>query len=262
MMGAGADGKFAFSKLPPAFYRVQASASGGGANLRSQTVDVSPDGPESVEAALVLALGMDVRGAIEIAGDPPGTAVGKRTVNVGGTTATSEPDGSFAIASVFPGRYAVDVQPLPENGYVKAVELDGVATSERDADFTRVAQGSRLKITLARDGAQLSGRVLDKDGQPLGHTVAIVILAPDLEHVSVNPDGLVKEGGVYDFKGVRSGKYLLFAIDAFRSGPSGSAEDIRKLAAAAETIEIKAGDRITKDLKALTREDVDARPQK
>jgi len=262
MVGLGPDGKFAFSKLPPAFYRVQASTSGGGANLRSQAVDASPDGPESVEAALALAPGVEVKGAIEIAGDPAGTAIGKRTVTVGQATAISEPDGSFAAVGVFPGHYPVDVQPLPENGYVKAVELDGVTAAEREVDFAHVAQGSRLKITLARDGAQLSGRVLDKDGRPLGHTVAIVILAPDLEHVSPTPDGLVKEGGAYGFKGIRPGKYLLFAIDAFRSGPSTSEEDIRKLAAAAETIEIKAGDRITRDLKAILKEDADARPQK
>jgi hypothetical protein len=258
----GPDDKFAIPDLPLAYYRVQASLLGGSANMRSQSVDVGPDAPEAVEVQLALGAGVEVTGTLEIAGDPPGTPVEKRTVTVGSFTATSDPDGAFKIAGVFPGRFAVDVQPLPDNGYVKAVELDGVTVSAGEVDFSHVVQGSRLRITLARDGGQLSGTVLDKDGQPLGHTVAIVVLAPDAEHIATNPNGLVKEGGKYSLTGIRPGKYLLFAIDAFRSGPSNSADDLKRMAAAAEEIEIKAGDRIAKDLKVLLKEDVDARSKK
>jgi hypothetical protein len=176
---------------------------------------------------------VEVAGAVEIAGDPPGKLGEKRTVTVGSasgttTSATTEMDGSFKITGVFPDRYRVGVQPLPENGYVKTVELDGLATSGQEVDFTRVAEGSRLKITIARDGAQISGTLRDKDGQPLGNTVAMVILAPDRDHIAPNPDGLVKEGGKYSLHGIRPGKYLLFAIDAFRSGPLAGAEDLKK----------------------------------
>ena len=259
-VAVGPDGGFRLSKLAPASYRVWAFAPG---NLRSQYVEVKPDGPETVEVQLVLSAGAEVTGTVEIAGDPPGAPLEKRTVTLGSSTATTEPDGSFKIAGVFPDRYRVGVLPLPENGYVKTVEFDGVTTSEREVDLARVVQGSRLKITLARDGAQLSGTVLDKDGKPLGNTVAIVILAPDRDHIyPPNQDGLVKEGGKYSLKGIRPGKYLLFAIDAFRSGPSNSEEDFKKLAGAAEEIEIKAGDKIAKDLKVVLKEDADARSKK
>jgi hypothetical protein len=263
-IGVGPDGKFTLSKLAPAPYRIWAFAPG---NLRSQSVEVTAEGPETVEVQLVLTAGVEVAGAVEIAGDPPGKHGEKRTVTVGsatGTTASAstEMDGSFKIAGVFPDRYRVGVQPLPENGYVKTVELDGLATSGQEADFTRVVEGSRLKITIARDGAQISGTLRDKDGEPLGNTVAVVILAPDRDHIAPNPDGLVKEGGKYSLKGIRPGKYLLFAIDAFRSGPLAGAEDLKKLAAAAEGIEIKPGDKITKDLKVLLKEDIDARTKK
>ena len=152
-------------------------------------------------------------GTLEIAGDPPGSPGEKRTVmlaslggSMGPPAATTEPDGSFKIGGVFPGRYRVGVQPLPDNGYVKTVELDGAAAPGGEIDFTHGAQGSRLKITLGRDGAQLSGTVLDKDGQPLGNTVAIVILASDRDHITPNQDGLVKEGGKYSFKGILPGR--------------------------------------------------------
>jgi hypothetical protein len=258
-IGVGPDGRFTLSKLPLGSYRIWAFAPG---NLRSQRVEVMPDGPDIVEVQLVLTAGAEVTGTVEIAGDPPDRPREKRTITLGSSSATSEPDGSFKISAVFPDRYAVEVQPLPDNGYVKTVELDGVTTLEREVDFARVVEGSRLKITLGRDGAQLSGTVLEKDGQPLGTSVAIVILASDRDHIFPNQDGLVKEGGKYSLKGIRPGKYLLFAIDAFRSGPSSSLEDFQKLAVVAEEIELKAGDRITKDLKVLLKEDVDARSKK
>lgn len=256
------DGKFTVPNLPPAVYRLTAYATGSGSNLQSQSVDVRPDGPDTVEVQLTLTAGVEATGTLEIAGNPPGTPMEKMTVTLGSSTATTEPDSSFKITGIFPNRYRVGVQPLADNGYVKTVELDGVTTSEQLVDFAHVMQGSRLKITLARDGAQLSGTVLDKDGHPLGNTVAVVILAPDRDHILPNQDGMVKEGGKYSLKGIRPGKYLLLAVDAFRSGPLSNEEDLQKLAEAAEEIEIKAGEKITRDLKVVVKEDVDARSKK
>jgi hypothetical protein len=128
--------------------------------------------------------------------------------------------------------------------------------------YPRGVQGSRLKITLARDAAQISGTVVDKDGQPLGNSPSIVILTADRDHIVPNQDGIVKEGGKYSLKNIRPGKYWLFAVDAFRSGPSNGEEDFKRIAAAAEEIEIKPGDKIAKDIKVLLKEDVDARNKK
>ncbi|MCU1238138.1 MAG: hypothetical protein JWP63_6105 [Candidatus Solibacter sp.] len=256
---AGPGGRFTVSKLPPEAFRVWAHAPG---NLRSQMVVLKADGTENVNLQLVLTAGVEVMGTVEIAGERSGAAMEKRTVTVGTSIASTEPDGSFRLAGVFPDRYRVGVMPMPENGYVKTVEFDGVATSERTVDLTRVVQGSRLKITLGRDGGQLSGTVLDRDGQPLGNKIAFVVLAPDRDHIVPNQEGLVKEGGKYSIKGIRPGKYFLLVVDIFRSGPLNNEEDLKKLAAAAEEIEIKAGESITKDLKTISKEDVDARSKK
>ncbi len=262
------DGRFALSNLPAMFYRVMGVVAGGGPHLQSQAVEIMPDGPDTVDLALVLTAGGELAGTVEIAGDAPGSAGEKRTVtlvpvgvSMGPAAATTEPDGSFQMTGVFAGRYRVDVRPLPANGYIRSTELDGTVLPEREVDFAAGVQGSRLKITLGRDGGQLSGTVLDKGGKPLANTVAMVILAADRDHIAPNQDGLVREGGKYSFQGIRPGRYLVFAIDAFHSGPS-SEEDLKKLAAAAEEIEIKAGDRITKNLTVLVRGDGDARPEK
>jgi hypothetical protein len=257
----GRTGEFTFSNLPPAFYSLSATASANGRPLQSQTVEFKPDAPEVVTAELALTAGFELIGAVETTGQPRAATTEKRTVTVGVATAPVEPDGSFRIRGVFPVRSRVDVQPLPDTAYIQTVEVDGAATPDASVDLTRIRDGSTVKIVLSRDAAQLSGAVLEKDGQPLRNAVAIVILARDADHVSANPDGLVKDGK-YAFKAVRPGKYLLFAVDAFRSGAANTPEDFKRLAAAAEEIEIKAGDHITRDLKVLLKEDVDARVQK
>ena len=111
-----------------------------------------------------------------------------------------------------------------------------------------------MLITVGRNGGQISGAVLDKDGEPLVHGLAIVYLqqAPTdngQEHMSrVTPEGK------YSFKSIRPGKYHLFVVDPLRSGIADDSEALHKLFAAAEEIEIKEGDRIAKDMKLAVKE--------
>ena len=266
---AGPGGKFTFTRLPPAHYRVSASVTNNRTPMQSQSVDFTPDSPDALDLQLALAAGAELSGSLRIAGDPPNAPAEKRTItlqatgdSMGAATGTTESDGTFKIPDIFPGRYRIDVKPLPENGYVHTVDLNGAASSALEVDLSRGAQGSRLKITLAHDAAQISGSVVDKDGGVLASAPALVILTADREHIVPNPDGIVKEGGKYSLKNIRPGKYWLFAIDAFRSGASNNEEDFKRIAAAAEEIEIKPGDKITKDIKVLLKEDVDARNKK
>jgi hypothetical protein len=214
-----------------------------------------------VDVRLVLAPGGEMTGALEIAGDAPGAAAAQRTVKLepvglsgSAPSGTVDRDGSFRIASVPAGLYRVVAQPLPENAYLKTVQLDGATAAADEIDLTRGAQGSRLQIVVSRNGAQLSGAVLDKDGQPLAYGTALVLLAPDVDHISPELEGLIKAGGRYSFKGIRPGKYLVFAVGVPTSNP-----DFKKLAAGAEQVEFKEGDRIAKDLKVVLKEDADAK---
>jgi hypothetical protein len=271
-VGAQPDGKFSFGRLASAYYRVYASSSGDTPML-SPPVDVRPDGPDAVDVKLVLTPGGELTGTFQIEGDPPGTPAERRTVQLRPMLMSAptrsgavEKDGSFRIGNVPAARFRVTVQPLPENAYVKAVQLDGAEARDSEVDLTRGAQGSHLRLTVSRNGAQLSGAVLERDGRPIAKTAALVILATDPDHVSLDLDhvspgsgGLVTPDGRYSFKGVRPGKYIVFAIDALRSGPANTTEDLKELAVAAEQIEIKEGDRIVKDLKVVLKEDVDAK---
>ena len=56
------------------------------------------------------------------------------------------------------------LQPLPENAYIKTMQLDGAPSSDGEIDLSRGARGSRLRLVVSANGAQISGAVLDKDG--------------------------------------------------------------------------------------------------
>src|ERR1035438_8312241 len=116
------------------------------------------------------------------------------------------------------------------------------------------------------NGAQISGRVLDSDGEPIENSVLMIFLASD-------PDDILRTGGTtehagpdgkYSIKGVAPGKYRLFAVDRFQM-PRGVWADagleFKKLFERGEEIEVKEGDRIVKDLKGVSLEDPNAKPK-
>jgi len=125
---AAPDGKFQVGHLPSGFYRINADCTAGGLELRSQIVEVTLTNFDVEGISLALTRGYDVTGMVELAGLP--SRGGKRTVTpqVGGTfrpvrshTGDVSADGAFRMKDVFPDRYRVLVEPLPENGYIKEV---------------------------------------------------------------------------------------------------------------------------------------------
>ncbi len=46
-------------------------------------------------------------------------------------------DGKFSIAPVYPGKFRVHVEPLPENAFIKTVSLDGAAVADTVVDLSR-----------------------------------------------------------------------------------------------------------------------------
>jgi len=246
------------------FYQVSATYSAGNVRLRSQNADVRLDG-DVADVHLQLATGGELAGSIEIAGDAPGTPVEKRTIQLEFTppqfngplpSVPIQGDGSFRLTDVFPGKYRVKVQPMPENGYIKSVTVDS-APQGPIVDLTH--GGSRLKVVLSRNAGRISGTVLDQEGKPLVDTLAIVLLAQDLEHLDDAKNERVDSGGRYSFQGVAPGKYRLLAVDALRSGAIRGEDEIKKVLQSAEEIEIHEGEQLKKDLRPVTKEDADAK---
>src|ERR1035437_6217662 len=193
--GIGADGKFRFDGLQPGFYRVSAQYNDGGkTQLVSRTMEWQLANSEIANVELVLAPGLELSGTMRMDGEAAGAAAPKRTVklepalgyfvaNLGITGGEVDRDGGFRIANIVPGKYRVKVEPLPENAYVKVLEIDGVAVTNGMADLSKVARGASAKVTIGSNGAQISGRVLDANGERMPTNVVMIFLARDGEDI-------------------------------------------------------------------------------
>jgi hypothetical protein len=271
----GADGKFRFDGLQPGFYRVWAMYNEGKTQMASRTLEWQLENSEIANVELALAPGVELSGTLRMEGEAVGAAT-KRTVklepamgyflvNLGMTGGEVDRDGAFRIANIAPAKYRVKVAPSPENAYIKTLEIDGVAANHGIADLSKAARTANAKVLVGGNGAQISGRVLDANGEPMLTNVVMIFLARDAEDIPQVGNGTAQASpdGKYTIKAVVPGKYHLFALDAFQIAGNGNEIDIfKKLFERGEEIEFKEGDRITKDLKVIPVEDPNAKPKK
>jgi hypothetical protein len=145
---------------------------------------------------------------------------------------------------------------MPENGFVKSVKLDNVETHDDVLDLSQGA-GATIKVTLGLNGGRLEGRVLGEDGEPSHLPFAFVFLAAKAEEISERHLNFVNAGTKFQYSGLRPGKYRLMAIDPRQL--DGDFAGIKAMFAKAPEIEIREGDRITKDIKITTAENTGAK---
>jgi len=266
--GAFPDGKFVLRGLSPGHYRVMARTDDVVASpaLQSEFVDVTLENSDATNVSLTLAKGESLSGVLKTEGAkaneaPPGTPTVRLDPYPEGRTGRPKggdvtPDGAFRFEDVFPGEYRVNVVPLPENAYLKSVNLDGAEVANATLRLSRGISGAKLSIKVSLNGAQLTGRVLDGDGQPL-LTPALFAFAASVDDIQWEHLKEVRPGDSFTFNGVRPGTYRLLAI----SLPS-MQDDIgafRAMFSKGVEIEIHEGDRIVKDIQSVPTEDPDAK---
>jgi hypothetical protein len=271
---SSADGKFRFDRLQPGFYQLRAIFEKGKTLLVSRSIERQIGNLEIANVELVLDASVELSGTLKMEGEGAGAATPKRTVKLDPvegrfwgqmTGGEVDRDGAFRIANIVPGKYLVRLQGLTGNAYVKTLEIDGMAASFGIADLSHVARGATAKVTVGINGAQISGRVLDANGEPMVSDTVMIYLARDAEHIPLYGDGRVQPtlDGKYKVKAVAPGKYRLFAVNELQIRGSGDEDTIiKKMFERGEEIEFKEGDRIVKDLSVIPGEDPNAKPKK
>lgn len=267
-IGVGPGGHFLFANLQPGTYRLVSWHRNDKTRLYSQPVDEHLEGDDVTNLKLALVPGGELTGKLEIVGRPSteSLSVGLEPipwVNFAEAALSTEvnPSGVFRLAEIPPNHYRVQVTPMIENSYLKSVCLDGIEAPGGEVDLSRAAQGSSLKIVVSRNGGQVEGKLLDKNGEPVVAVPVSVLLVADPKEIDLERSLKTVKDGSYSFRGIRPGKYRLLAFDPDQlADVPDSLETVGKLAAAAEEIEIKEGDRKVKDLKLLVTEDTDAKP--
>jgi hypothetical protein len=244
-----AEGRFSLSGLAPDHYNLTARILTAKPPLFSQPVETSSETTDVDGINLRLVAGEEISGAVEIEGEAakPGGSE-KWTVGLeqlvprnyvetqGGDVGR---DGKFRIAPVYPGTLRVSVTPLPENAYIKAVQVDGGEPGLDVIDLSRGVVGSKVKIVIGRNGGQMEGTLLGA-GEG-GATIALVETVDDIGYRNTT---YVPVGKRYRFTGLRPGKYRLIVASTGGLEPDGLQETFEE----APVVEVHQGDRITRDV--------------
>ncbi|MGD1069879.1 MAG: carboxypeptidase-like regulatory domain-containing protein [Bryobacteraceae bacterium] len=268
---AGADGKFKATGLRPGHYRIMAQQNSRDAVLRSPFVDLPLDSDKS-DVSLALQPGETITGALEISGVPATTvSAQKLTVRLESLALPRAPDsgiqprggevdqdGAFRIERVFPEKFRVRVFPMPENGFIQSVKLDNIESKDDVVDLSRGVNGAHIKVTVNPNGGQLEGAVLGENGSPRPATLAFVVLAATPEQIDDGHLQTIEPGGKFRYTGLRPGKYRLMAVEPPRESDEFAA--LKAIFPHVPEIEIREGDRITKDITLITPENPSAKP--
>ena len=242
-----ANGQFSLSGLAPGHYDLIARILTTTPPLFSQPVEVPPETTDVAGINLRLVAGEEVSGTLQIEGKgaKPG-AEGKWNVRLeplvrndaaakGGEV---DREGIFQIAPVYPGTLRVHVTPLPENAYIKSVQLDGGVPGGEVVDLSRGVAGSNLKITIGLNGGHIEGTV-SVDGS--GATIAFVETADDIGQRNTT---YVMAGKQYRFTGLHPAKYRLIVAPTRGLEPG----KLEGMFLDSPEIEVHEGERIVKDV--------------
>ena len=260
-MGMGAnqgDGAFELNGVLPGRYLVSAVFNGQSRQYRGvEHVEV---GHAPTQVTLHLEPGVELAGSVRLEGNSGGEPPHFRVILVAGDGLPSfggqleaevKPDGSFRIPNVLPGVWDIDVQPVPEGGFIKSMRLGNqdVLTEDMVVESTTSAP---LNIVLSTRGAVIDGAVTVAGGERAKK--AYVVLAPSgpREKVwtfyRVIP---VDESGHFEFKGVMPGAYTLYALARMDSDPSQDPDFLKPLAGHGEAIDVPEGSHVTRDVRLV-----------
>jgi protocatechuate 3,4-dioxygenase beta subunit len=264
------DGSFTISPMDPGKYTLAAVSYGRGPlhNPRSAPVEIEVAGTNLENIELRMIPPFEVPGQVRFDDErarlpqqrparqsqplaaqpavPPRRIHLKAVLGFQGDALAAEigADDSFTLENVLPGRFHVLLSWGP--AYVRSVRI---GSTETEGDILDVRNGPAGPVTIAVSSlmCQISGTVYDSNGPAANTRVVLVPEAGGGRGLQSTP---VKADGTYSFVALPPGKYTLAATDADfnpnRYEPGLALEDYEDVA---ESIDLRPGDKITKDLK-------------
>lgn len=250
-------GRFIFTGVPPGRYLLSAADSGGKSD--SKPVALTNAGIEGIHLALsapvdliaqirdadwkrIQALIKNDTADVEITLKPFGFFISQSSYSC-----KLSPNGGCKMTGIRRGRYHVRVSGGPKTSYVRALEIGEREFYDGILEIGGGPAQQKVLIELAPDGGEVSGIVRGEKGAVDG--VLVLLLAQDGTFSAIVATVRTSEDGSYVFQGIAPGKYKLFALNKKYSRFIWSDEVLELDRNVTEEIEVRAGDRISQDLK-------------
>jgi hypothetical protein len=250
---ANPDGSFEIWGLDPGRYTFRAESNGAG--WQSPPVEVSVADKDIGGVVLGVVAQFFIPG--QVLADDDGARVPQRPLNAsvgqgpqislqartGGAVASSvvAADGSFQLTNVQPGQYSVH---LSWGAYVKSMRQGSTDIEGANLNVRNGAGWVTLTVTASTAFAQISGVVRNANGPAANARVALVS-GEDQMFAGVQT---ALSDGTYTLARVAPGVYKIVALDAGASSAP-LVPNQQDYADIAETVEVHAGDRLTRDLR-------------
>jgi hypothetical protein len=159
--------------------------------------------------------GISIQGRVTVAG---ALTLDRLSVGLNGTEdgqfsgqGRVKKDGTFEIPWVNDGNYALYVQGLGDDGYVKSARLGSDDILEKGLQLEKGGSGGRLEVVVSSASAQLEGSVSGGDGVVIG---ASVRAAPEPEtpyNRSRSYGARTDQTGHFSLTGLAPGTYRVLA---------------------------------------------------
>ncbi len=262
------DGSFQLWRSVPGRHTLVAVSYGpDGENMRSGPVEIEVGAAniENVEPVLIPPFDISGRVQIEDASVQETAARGRAgpvrepalslepfdRMGPGVKAAGISADGSFKLEKVPPGRFRVRLFGRP--GYVRAMRLGEMDIDGAVLDVRHGSGGAELLVFVSTETGELSGTIRDENGNPVAATVAL--LSFEADDVRSWPVTFATSGekGEYKLRQIAPGRYKVVVLP--KSGSYTSLWPSEDEQDAAEIIEIRANDKLTKDLTLPAQED-------
>jgi hypothetical protein len=152
-------------------------------------------------------------------------------------------DGTFRLEKVPAGKYRVGL--ASDQAYVKSMRLGATAIEGAVLDLSNGSSGADLSLLVSASTGSISGTVQDDRGNAAG---TVVVLTNAGEESVIGP-WVTTAGadGTYTFANVPPGSFRLVAIQ--ESDPEIQGAVALGYENLMETVDIGAGEKVTKDLK-------------
>lgn len=256
-----ADGKFAIPRVLPGRYQLFGEyVTDTGVIFRSAPVDIhlTTSSIEGLNLALMPMIELKgqakLEGDAKITGDEGSPSIELEPLGLiseAGDSDSIDDQGKFKLLDLWPLRYHVLAQNVAKGIYVKSFRLNDREFPDGILDLRSGPAKGVLTVELGADGAEISGIVRDEKGAAV-HSKIALFFDDELGSAQAG-ETTAHSDGTYTLSGLAPGKYKILAYHPGSAGDVWTDDVLALYSSVIEKIEVRAGDKISQDLKALSR---------